>query len=1059
MKIPNNKRHVLKQILLLIVVVNSGKIFSQSPENALKYLNSNIKSSAVSDFIRYGNVPTKMNVGELDLNIPLMSLPVKENKSIEISLSYNASGFVPNKRSGLVGLNWNLNYYGAITREVKGEADDHMGSPATLGGISGKYAHGFMVGMKYKKDVNQALPLSNFLGINLNPYFIANINNDSDKYLHVRCIGANQDATKEFETTPDLFSFNFNDISGTFFMGNDGELKIVSNSPKKLKIDLTNFNFQPYTMDCAPMNLSEIKITDDEGNKYFFGGESKYLEYTLSFNASEDGNKGKGKSPTINTWFLKRIEYYNGEIVNYNFLNDNISGSVDFCFNERYIHVPEADRKFFVLNEMGNDSRYLTQGYTGVFTGGNYTSGSSSTSGNHFTLTKKAILDNIVGSNFKLQFNYTLQGFVHNNISTNTTFPSKHKEVQLDKLTLTSSNSPIKTINFSYSIRGGIDAENSFPRLFLDKVTEVGKAPHQFKYNINNNDILPKPATYNVDYWGYYNGKPNDASNSFIPLVNYNANGDFTYTSNSREPDFNYSSLGILNEIVYPTGGSTLFEYEPHTYTKRIERRASNSFLPSVYDVYGITGGTRIKKIIDFDGVNQTNIKEYEYGEGILNNWPRYVIAFNELYVDYVTTDYGFGIGNQNVYFASDLDIATIQSSTISSNTLEKSNINYSEVKEKQIGNGYTIYRFKDYVESPDVFNLNSVRLLTAKRVYNPENLPKYSYTLGSDRSLERGKLKWKKSYDESGVLKQTENFFYNEDPNRFNKNSQNIVSMLAWYQVVDNFYYNNFLTKKETILHGLNGQTKTTTEYLYADTSGSNQDLLSNEKSYINDTDYIETKYYYPNQLTSTPFQTDLISNNIVGVPLKKEIYRNTTKISEEQTIYEKSAATNNLVLPKEVYFAKFPNSNPVLPNGVGSLEKKITYDFYDSKGNIAQYTTDKGMTVTVIWGFEKTLPIAKIENATLSQVAAALGTTTAILNSVNYNENYISAINGLRNSLPNAMVTTYTHLPLIGINTITDPKGDVQYYIYDNVGRLKTIEDKNNKVISEYKYHYKNQ
>jgi hypothetical protein len=54
--------------------------------------------------------------------------------------------------------------------------------------------------------------------------------------------------------------------------------------------------------------------------------------------------------------------------------------------------------------------------------------------------------------------------------------------------------------------------------------------------------------------------------------------------------------------------------------------------------------------------------------------------------------------------------------------------------------------------------------------------------------------------------------------------------------------------------------------------------------------------------------------------------------------------------------------------------------------------------------------------------------------------------------------MITTITYKPSIGISTITDPKEDVITYHYDGFNRLEFVKDKNNNILSENKYHYKN-
>jgi len=58
---------------------------------------------------------------------------------------------------------------------------------------------------------------------------------------------------------------------------------------------------------------------------------------------------------------------------------------------------------------------------------------------------------------------------------------------------------------------------------------------------------------------------------------------------------------------------------------------------------------------------------------------------------------------------------------------------------------------------------------------------------------------------------------------------------------------------------------------------------------------------------------------------------------------------------------------------------------------------------------------------------------------------------------ALPNAIVTTYTYKPLVGILTMTDPRGAVTKYDYDAFGRLIRVTQAE-KAIGWYDYHYKN-
>ncbi|WP_343616586.1 RHS repeat domain-containing protein [Flavobacterium sp.] len=226
-----------------------------------------------------------------------------------------------------------------------------------------------------------------------------------------------------------------------------------------------------------------------------------------------------------------------------------------------------------------------------------------------------------------------------------------------------------------------------------------------------------------------------------------------------------------------------------------------------------------------------------------------------------------------------------------------------------------------------------------------------------------------------------------------------------------------------------------------------------------------LRTQLSYPQDLVSTGQTTEmqgLINLNKIDKPIKTETFINNVQTSESITKFEQSSATGNLLLPREIHSSKglvetFPFNN---------ANRKINFTLYDTdvinsvtlgNGNVLEYSLENGTPVSIIWGYNKSQPIAKIENANYSQVSSYAANLQNLSNT-GTEADLITALNALRTALPNAMVTTYTYLPLVGVSTITDPKGDKITYTYDSAGRLQFVKDAQGNLISENQYHYKN-
>lgn len=165
-----------------------------------------------------------------------------------------------------------------------------------------------------------------------------------------------------------------------------------------------------------------------------------------------------------------------------------------------------------------------------------------------------------------------------------------------------------------------------------------------------------------------------------------------------------------------------------------------------------------------------------------------------------------------------------------------------------------------------------------------------------------------------------------------------------------------------------------------------------------------------------------------------------------------------------------KFANSSSVYPTSVmtsnigNTAQKTATIDIYDEVGNVIQYTDSNGNITTTIYGYNKTLPIAKIERAAYSQVSSLVQAiiTAADADAVDPTKEpqLLAVLDAFRNNdqLKDFQITTYTYDPLIGATTITPPNGIREIYKYDIQNRLEKVVDMKGMILKEYKYNYKN-
>lgn len=829
-----------------------------------------------------------------------------------------------------------------------------------------------------------------------------------------------------YEPNLDCFNISIGDINASFYMYREssGEIatKIISKNSKPFKVievniadipDMeiyrTSYIFKGQTREATQVvkfwkSITKIVILDNEGIKYTFGGSETSNEFSSCFRYFQ-GNRFLDAN--INTWNITKIETPNNEFINFNYDQDII------YFYDSYV---KAD---------------------GIPTYNKY-------------YVHPSILSNIVSSNGdNISFHFTKRNDLSNvrlDIINDPKYYEDRKDIPMDvidraaidkycmydkthylKLDSLNTNKNISII-FNY-------IENSSERLKLKQIgfKEFCSKNIEYKYEFNYNPLLLPSEIIKIgdrtednnlfnrketDNWGYFNGK------EYFQINSYNSDLLFDY----RQSDSIKIKAEILESIIHPTGNQTFFKYELNDYSK-----IATIHPIGIIKEYGKGGGLRIKEIREVPSDSDKEvIKTYIYknvdntSSGILSNKPKYSEESTNLKGEPVNRKYYV----ENVNWQDGPDII------------------YGRVIE-QYGHkgGYKVYNFSTHLDFNNEAPL--ARLFNTNMFSFVEN----GYSLISN-AIHRGLLMSLEYYDNQNNMKKKEEYKYNINYDNYLR----IIHHRQYAYTGDvatalKIYTNHPYLKERKIVDFLTTSSSTS---IYTYTYNSQRSLNTETFQYNNERT-LEKQYKYatdflePNKLFD-PYSV-LLRNNILSEPIESVTLLDNKEIHRVKNNYETKSVLLKPGKPALYGSIALPSNIEESFSGANNLQVVESYLDFDDKRNPIECINKEGLKVFYFWNNEGKL-IAEIKNVTRENLLGAL-------NGSWISSDFDTRLANLRTSekLKNALITTYTYKPLIGMTTMTDPRGVTTTYEYDSFGRLAKVKDANGKIINSYNYHYQNQ
>lgn len=939
------------------------------------------------EFQKYGKIGASLYTGTVNYSIPVFTYKDKDFE-LPVAITYSTNGFRTNHKSGILGHGWSLSVGGMITREIKGIPDEM--SVAT-GIENGKFDSHTFYGYKFIDggfDSFEVVPL-NTTSQTVMP---GGIRKEGSEIVY-------------YETEPDIYSFNFLGYRGCFERkfecGENGfRLFNLADNSKGLKVDVVADDF--------------ISMVDEKGYIYGFTKVSSSTRGSLGF--SEGPQTNSYNEGVVLGWHLNNIVAPNGRFIKFNIspVTNDYNYSVATSYYEAMLTNAQGTISKDVRTNRQCDSYHID-------------------SISFCNDTEVLFLYEEGKREFALDF----RGNKKNALGD----CRRIAEIRVIK-----NGKVVKTCTFEYF---SMDDNNgmSNPITFLKAVTISGEGRFTFGYDMSCN--APMLSTGSTDGFGYYNGS-GAWIERFINSISYNGN-DYTerYEPSIVSPNHRYASLGVLERIDYPTGGHSLLSYEPHDYSKMMERSERNQYEPELTIIKGKerTGGLRIKRIVTFsDELITTDTVDYDYSDesdfslssGVLLDTPRYGVQY---------TANGNG-GTKTVRYYNG------QSKIFDCGF---THIEYAHVTERRTNAGMTEYFYTTASQHPDYINLcesdevypvptvaydEKGEQMTVRYYSNTSPVLRNILSPVCSRQFMRGRLCKTAYRDADGKLLKTvtEDF---EFPTVGNDTVLYVTGERANWFVFNRVNVSNASTT--TSMYSDNTESISIESYTYNEhgriATVSNMESDGSMTRIVNE--------YIGDRTAENDIQKAMVESNVLDCLKERRVYRN-----------------NNLTLA-ERYFYCMPDTRKKAMTKPDKVERrtadngwKLLASYkYDSMGNIVEALTPDSVATAFLWSYGGQRLVAEIMGCRFNEVDKVLSdigivSTSSLTSMPTPSDGTLESLAMLQTKLPFAQTTLYRYEPRHRLKEIIQPNGLRSFFSYDGYGRLVATRDNNNAVTAKYEY-----